>query len=89
MDDLESIVDYVEFNANEERSRMVLEELLRAMARLAEMPGIGHRRRDLSDADVRFWSVYEWLIVYDWCARPIEIVRVVHGRRGRGAFDPT
>ena len=85
--DLEEIVDFVEFDANEERARVVLDALLHAMAMLADAPGIGHRRRDLAAEDVRFWSVFDWLIVYDWQSQPIVIVRIIHGRRGPSAFD--
>jgi plasmid stabilization system protein ParE len=33
-------------------------------AYLAEFPKGGHRRRDLTSAEVRFFSVYSYLIVY-------------------------
>jgi plasmid stabilization system protein ParE len=53
----------------------------RCFALLADRPGIGHARSDLTDAAVKFWSVYSYLVVYDPAAQPIEIVRVVHARR--------
>jgi plasmid stabilization system protein ParE len=30
---------------------------------------------------VRFWAVFSYLIVYDPAKKPIEIVRVLHGKR--------
>ena len=45
------------------------------------MPGIGHRREDLTPEDFRFWSVYDYLIVYDPSTNPLAVVRVLHGRR--------
>ncbi|MDR3720170.1 MAG: type II toxin-antitoxin system RelE/ParE family toxin [Candidatus Acidoferrales bacterium] len=34
------------------------------MAFLAENPGAGHHRKDLTEADVKFFPVYSYLIVY-------------------------
>jgi hypothetical protein len=33
------------------------------MQLLADNPGIGHVRTDLTDADVRFWSVFKYLVI--------------------------
>jgi toxin ParE1/3/4 len=52
-----------------------------AVGRLAETPGIGHTRQDLTDRPVKFWSVYSYLIVYDSESRPLTIVAVLHGAR--------
>ena len=51
------------------------------MQLLAANPGIGHIRTDLTDADVRFWSVFKYLVIYRPETKPLEIVRVLHGRR--------
>lgn len=51
------------------------------MQLLADNPGIGHVRLDLTDADVRFWSVFKYLVIYRPETKPLEIVRVLHGRR--------
>ncbi len=47
---------------------------------------IGHIRRDLAGSDVRFWAVFFWavfkyLIVYHPETQPLQVVRVLHGRR--------
>jgi plasmid stabilization system protein ParE len=43
---------------------------------------LGHRREDLTArADVLFWPVYSYLIIYRPGRRPIEILRVLHGKR--------
>ncbi len=52
-----------------------------AVGKLAERPGIGHTRQDLTDRPVKFWSVYSYLIVYDSESRPLTIVAVLHGAR--------
>ena len=41
----------------------------------------GHRRRDLTSAEVRFFPVYSYLIVYRPETKPLEIVTILHGRR--------
>jgi toxin ParE1/3/4 len=51
------------------------------VAFLAETPGAGHRRRDLTDEDVRFFPVYSFLIVYRPETRPLQIASILHGRR--------
>ncbi len=51
------------------------------MRRLADNPGIGHVRPDQTREDVRFWSVFKYLIVYRPDTEPLEIARVLHGKR--------
>ena len=48
---------------------------------LAQTPGAGHRRNDLTDADVKFFPVYSYLIVYRPETRPLKIASILHGRR--------
>jgi plasmid stabilization system protein ParE len=44
------------------------------------MPGMGHKRADLTPRDVLFWPVHSYLVIY--CAsKPLRIVRVIHGKR--------
>jgi antitoxin ParD1/3/4/toxin ParE1/3/4 len=51
------------------------------MRRLAEMPEIGHSRKDLANEPLRFWPVYSYLVIYRPEARPLQVVRVLHGSR--------
>jgi plasmid stabilization system protein ParE len=55
-------------------------ELFEAFGTLAHLPGIGHRRPDLTDHPVFFFAVYQYLIVYRKC-EPLEIAAVLHGKR--------
>ena len=48
---------------------------------LAEFPHPGHWRRDLTDAPVRFFSVYSYLIVYRPETKSLQVVSILHGRR--------
>jgi toxin ParE1/3/4 len=79
--DLRDIKAYLVVEAGTKVSRNVLIGLRAAMDLLARMPGIGHARHDLTDENVRFWSVYSHLVVYEHEVRPIRIVRVLHGAR--------
>lgn len=62
-------------------ARKVRLRLFDACQRLAENPGMGHVREDLTDQPVLFWPVGSYLIIYDPTRKPVSIVRVVHGAR--------
>ena len=49
--------------------------------KLANQPGIGHYRQDLTDEPFRFWSVGSYLIIYWTDTDPLEILRVMHSSR--------
>lgn len=78
--DLNEIFDYISRD-NPDAAHRVLEELRAAMQKLARMPDMGHFRRDLVSGPLRFWSVYSYLIIYRPEARPLQVVRVLHGAR--------
>jgi toxin ParE1/3/4 len=48
---------------------------------LAETPGAGHSRKDLTDDQVKFFPVYSYLIVYRPETKPLQVASIVHGRR--------
>ena len=48
----------------------------------------GHGRRDLTSADVRFLSVYSYLIVYRPETKPLQIVAILHAHRDVAKFLP-
>lgn len=52
-----------------------------AFTLLAENPGIGHTRQDLTDRPVKFWKVFSYLVIYDSASVPLTIVAVLHGAR--------
>lgn len=62
----------------------VLDALEEAFEVLAEQPGIGHLREDLTDRQVKFWSVFSYLVVYDPASSPLTVVAVLHGARDIG-----
>ena len=78
--DLLKIIEYLEGD-NPSAVLKVVDALDQAMQRLAENPGIGHVRPDLTGEDVRFWPVFKYLVIYRQETKPLEIIRVLHGRR--------
>ena len=48
---------------------------------LTRMGNVGHRREDITDKPIRFWSVYKYLLVYRPDTKPLEILRIIHGMR--------
>ncbi len=78
--DLEDIWEYIAEDSVGAADRW-LAKLEAATHRLAEMPTIGHTRKDLTDKAVLFWPVGRYLIIYRGDRRPIEVVRVVKAHR--------
>lgn len=78
--DLQEIKDYIAQDSVS-ASRKIIGELKKAIRGLAEMPGKGHNREDLTEQAVFFWPVNNYLIVYRPETNPLEVVRVIHGRR--------
>lgn len=74
------ILDYLA-DESEGAAVRVREAIYDAVAKLAERPGMGHSRSDLTERPVKFWSVYSYLIAYDPRSRPLTIVAVLHGAR--------
>lgn len=78
--DVQEIKDYIARD-NVDAAARVLDRLEQAFLEIAETPGLGHRREDLTTEPFRFWSAFDYLIVYDPSTNPIAVVRVLHGRR--------
>jgi len=58
--------------------------MLRTLLFLAEGPLRGHIRPDLTKLPVRFWTLPRYpnyMIIYRPDAKPLEIIRILHGRR--------
>ena len=65
-----------------------MQEITAGFRLLAFYPEAGHVRQDLTPLPIKFWPAFSYLVVYDPAARPLAIVRVLHGRQdGRG--DPS
>ena len=78
--DLQDIWDFIARD-NPDPANRIINELLAAFEHLAEWPGSGHLRRDLTRSDVRFWPVGSYLVIYIEKSNPLQIVTIVHGAR--------
>jgi len=78
-DDLIEIWDYIAKD-NLDAADRVVAKIKKEISFLAKSPGIGHKRRDLTRKDVRFWNIYSYLVVYQETS-PMHIVRILHGFR--------
>jgi plasmid stabilization system protein ParE len=78
--DLKQIWRYLLGEAGLAVADQIQGELVDAFEGLADVPGKGHRRPDLTSSDVLFFSVYQYMIVYRRSAT-VEIVAVLHGKR--------
>jgi plasmid stabilization system protein ParE len=76
--DLDEIRAYMTQQGGARLARYVLGEIRKALNFIADTPGAGHFRPDLTDQPVKFWSVFSYLIVYDPMRRPLGIARVLH-----------
>jgi toxin ParE1/3/4 len=77
--DLKDIWEFISAD-NFDAADRLLEEFYLAFGHLAEMPGMGHKREDLTNRNVLFWPVHAYLVIYT-DSKPVRIVRVVHGKR--------
>jgi plasmid stabilization system protein ParE len=80
LQDLHDLRDYIAAE-NLDAADRVIDTLFAAFERLAEMPGLGHAREDLTDQPLRFWTVGAYLVIYRAEQTPIEIVAVTRGGR--------
>ena len=79
-DDLKQIWRYLLGGAGLAVANRIQGELVDAFESLADVPGLGHKRSDLTKLDVLFFSVYQYMIVYRQ-TNTVEIVAVLHGKR--------
>ena len=78
--DVEEIANFIADDNVDAAVKVVL-ALEDAFALLASRPDVGHRREDLTDRPLKFWSVYSYLIVYDPASAPLAIITILHGAR--------
>ena len=78
--DLTEIFDYIADDsiAAAQRVRADIHDQLK---KLAQTPGMGHRRPDLTSEKLLFWPLYSYLIIYQPASNPLHVVAVLHGRR--------
>jgi plasmid stabilization system protein ParE len=80
LEDLQSIWDFVAADSTDAADKL-LDKLFEAFETLARWPGQGHTRADLTNRDVHFWPVGNYLVVYRGTLDPLQIVAILHGAR--------
>src|SRR5689334_9637752 len=78
--DLLAIWDHIAAD-NVRAANKVIADLEEAIGGLPAVPGKGHSRADISNPRYRCWIVHSYVIVYEYDAAALTVVRVVHGRR--------
>jgi antitoxin ParD1/3/4/toxin ParE1/3/4 len=81
-----AIWEHIADNDSEAAADRVIAHIYDECQKLGEMPGMGHQRENLLDHRHKFWSVWSYLIVYRWQAKPIQVIALVHGARELDAF---
>ena len=79
--DLVQIWRYIKKESSQETADRVESVIRSKFAYLADFPGGGHWRHDLTKAEVRFLAVYSYLIVYRPETKPLQIVAILHAHR--------
>jgi toxin ParE1/3/4 len=79
--DLLQTWNYLAESASFDVADKVIADLYRGMDKLAQTPGIGHDRPDLTDLPVKFYRVHRYFVVYTAADKPISIVRILHSSR--------
>ena len=80
-DDLEEILEYVLEQSGPNRAQHVHARFVEAFEHLAEMPGSGWQRGEITGDRIRWWRVFSWIVLYDWEISPVTILRVIHTAR--------
>ena len=86
--DLVQIWRYAKREASQELADRVESAIRTKCVYLANFPGAGHWRHDLTPANVRFFSVYSYLIVYRPESEPLQVVTILHGSRDVAGILP-
>jgi toxin ParE1/3/4 len=79
--ELDELLEYVLHNSGPRRAQHVADKLHKGFQKLADAPGLGHRREDLTGEQVLFYAVWSYLVGYRPASRPLEIAHVPHGAR--------
>jgi toxin ParE1/3/4 len=69
---------------NEEAANQVENAILAACRFLAGAPLSGRVRSEFTSRPLRFWPVRQfpnYIVVYDPAAKPLQIIRLLHGKR--------
>ena len=79
--DLVQIWRYLKKESNQETADRVESVIRNKIVYLADFPHAGHWRSDLTSAQVRFFAVYAYLIVYRPHTKPLQVTAILHVHR--------
>ena len=79
--DVQEIWDFVADQSGEPRADRLVAAIFDDCLMLARMPGIGHKRPDLTRRNSLFWTVGDYYIIYTPDTLPLEIDRIIHASR--------
>ena len=79
--DLDLLKAYLLEKAGPTITRRVIKDIRNGLILLGSEPGIGHLHEDLTNRPLKFWPVYSYLIVDDPQTKPIQVIRILHGKR--------
>ncbi len=83
--DLQAIEEYLAANAGTSIAYRIVSDLLSGIRRVAEAPGLGHRREDLTGRPLLFYRVHSYFIDYR-DTEPLGIARILHTSRDIASF---
>jgi plasmid stabilization system protein ParE len=83
--DLEEIWEFIAQDNPEAANRWV-EKLFDTFEEFGRVPGMGHRREDLTSFPVLFFPVGAYLVIYRIAPKQVEIVGVTQGARDMPSF---
>jgi len=78
--DLTEIGDYISLD-NSTAARNMMIKFKEIFEKLVLTPKLGHKRKDLTNKNVRFWSLKNYLIIYQINEDTIIILRILSGYR--------
>jgi antitoxin ParD1/3/4/toxin ParE1/3/4 len=84
-DDLNSIWDYIAQDNINAADRWIA-KIFDAFQQIADDPGIGHTRKDLTSLPIRFWPIDDYLVLYRVQNKQVEIIAVTQGSRDIPVF---
>jgi plasmid stabilization system protein ParE len=87
--DVQQIWDWTANHYGEQYADKLVAAIYEDCLMLARMPGIGHKRPDLTRRNSLFWTVDDYYLIYTPDTAPLEIDRILHTSRDvRRAIDP-
>ena len=89
--ELGELIDFVLARDGQQRALRVLDGFEAAFQLLAEQPNVGFRRDEWTGPAIRWWRVFDWMMLYQPETSPPTVMRILHGARDLDAMlsDPT